>query len=127
MEHGQNLSIINESRNESFIGSNKRKKTFISFAKINKFFLVPFLTPIFCSLGNFFLLKIKETKVVKNEEFILTSFILLSYVGAGCFYFISKFRQKVEGAKEKIIYKGMSLSNTQKLYNEVFKRSLLKE
>ena len=48
-------------------------------------------------------------------------------MGAGCFYFISKFRQKVEGAKEKIIYKGMSLSNTQKLYNEVFKRSLLKE
>ena len=105
MEQTPKLYLINESKSSSFISTYKQKKSLISFAKINKFFLVPFLTPIFCMLANFFLLKIRESKVVKHEEFILTFFVLLSYVGAGCFYFISKYRQKVEDKKIRLYIK----------------------
>jgi len=127
MEKEQNISIINESKSDSFINKKKHKKSLISFAKLNKYFLIPFLAPVFCMLANFFLLKIIETKFVKHEDFIFTLYILLSYVTAGCFYFISKFRQKVEGQKEKIIYREMALTSIELLYNEKFNKSILKK
>ena len=122
----QNLFIINESRRNSSINS-ENKKSLITFAKLNKYYLIPFLAPVFCMLGNFFIYRIRGIKVVKHEEFILTSYIILSYVGAGSFYFISKFRQKIEEAKENIIYRERRRSMIRFLYNKVFKKSPLKE
>ena len=123
----QNISLINESRKESFIAPNKGKKPLITFAKLNKYFLIPFLAPVFCMLANYFLNKIGETRVVKHEEFIITSYIMITYMGVGCFYFIAKFRQKVEGAKEKIIYKEITLYFIKYIYNNGVKINLLKE
>ena len=54
MEKEQNISIINESKSDSFINKKKHKKSLISFAKLNKYFLIPFLAPVFCMLANFF-------------------------------------------------------------------------
>ena len=114
----QNLSVINESGRESFIKPDKQKKPLITFAKLNKYFLIPFLAPVCCMLANYFLEKIRKIKVVRNDELISTSYILLSYVGAGCFYFISKFRQKVEGAKENILYRENTTISITFIYNE---------
>ena len=123
----QTISLINESRKESFVDPNKQKKPLITFAKINKYFLIPFLAPVFCMFANYFLLKIREIKVVRHEELIFSAYVLLSYVGAGCFYFISKFREKVEGAKEKNEERKMSMSSIRYIYNEGIQKNLLKE
>ena len=40
------------------------KKPLIIFAKLNKYFLFPFLSPIFCMLANYFLDKIKQSKTM---------------------------------------------------------------
>ena len=58
---------------------------------------------------------------------IFSAYVLLSYVGAGCFYFISKFREKVEGTKEKIVYRETSISSIRYIYNEGIQKNLLKE
>ena len=123
----QNLSLINDTRNISLVIPNKQKKSLITFAKINKYFLIPFLTPVFCMLTNYFLNKIREMKLVRNEEFVFSFYIMLSYIGAGCFYFISKFRQKIEEQKENIIYREVNPSSIQYIYNESMKKNLLKE
>ena len=121
----QNSDIINESKRDTLM-TDKQKKPFISFAKINKYFLIPFITPVFCMFANYFLYKIKATKVVKNEEFIFTCYVLLSYIGVGCFYFISKFRQKVEGEKENFLYRESTISSIKYIYNEGIKINKLK-
>ena len=54
----QNSDIINESKRDTLM-TDKQKKPFISFAKINKYFLIPFITPVFCMFANYFLYKIK--------------------------------------------------------------------
>ena len=123
----QNSDEINESNRETLMNSDEQKKPLISFAKINKYFLIPFITPVFCMFGNYFLFKIQSTKVVRHEEFIFTSYVLLTYIGAGCFYFISKFRQKVEGAKENIIYRESTISTIKYIYNEGVKTNILKQ
>ena len=124
----QNESTFNESSQNSLINSYNSKKPLISFAKINKYFIIPFIAPVFCMLANFFIQKIRETKVIRHEEFVITSYIMLSYIGTGCFYFVSKFRQKVEGQKENIIYRRENQSTTiQYIYNEGIKINVLKE
>ena len=123
----QNLSVINESRRESLIKSDKQKKPLITCAKLNKYFLIPFLAPVFCMLANYFFDRIRKIKFVRNEEFIFTSYILLSYFVAGCFYFISKFRQKVEGAKENILYRENTTNSITFIYNEGIQKNVLKE
>ena len=40
-------------------GEQKNNKLF-SFATINKYFIIPFLCPIFCMIGNFFIVIVDE-------------------------------------------------------------------
>ena len=122
-----NISLINESRRESSITSDKQKKPLITCAKLNKYFLIPFIAPVFNMFSNYFIFKVGEQKVVKHEEFIITSIIMITYIVAGCLYFISKLRQKVEGAKEKIIYNEPNSSPIKYIYNEGIKTNVLKE
>ena len=99
---------MNDSREDTqeFIIKNKRpKKSIITFATINKYFLIPFLCPIFCMLANYLLLYIDESNVIKKAEFVVPFYVMLSYVGAGALYFISYFKQKIEGGKEHILYR----------------------
>ena len=76
-------------------------KSLISFAKINKYFLIPFLCPIFCISGNFFINKIIEDKGLKNKEFLLAILECLSYTGGGFLYFISSLREKTAETRDK--------------------------
>ena len=123
----QNSNSNNESNQDTLVNSDKQKKPLITFAKINKYFIIPFLTPVFCMLANYFIAFVRNSNVIKHEEFALSIFILLSYIASGCFYFISKFRQKVEGAKDHIIYKERATTAIKYIYNEASKKSLLKE
>ena len=49
----QNSNSNNESNQDTLVNSDKQKKPLITFAKINKYFIIPFLTPVFCMLANY--------------------------------------------------------------------------
>ena len=50
---------------------NVEREFLFSFAKINKYFIIPFLCPIFCMIANYFILLIFKTEHIKNKEFLL--------------------------------------------------------
>ncbi len=91
-----NLNDEDEKLNELKIN----KKPLIDFAKLNKYFLIPFICPIFCMLTNYFNDKLEETKSIKEEIFINLLYHELSSLLGGLIYFISYFRQKTDKIKE---------------------------
>ena len=84
-------------------------KSLITFSKLNKYFIIPFLCAMFCTLSNYFLVSILRTSVIKKPEFIISMFIDLSYFFGGLFHFISYFRyldntsDKSSNKKRKLI------------------------
>ena len=70
----------------------KRKEHLFSFATINKYFIFPFLCPIFCFLANFFLSLISKDNGLNHKDFLFSLFVHLSYLGGGLLYFISSIR-----------------------------------
>ena len=102
--------------------SNKKEWLF-SFDRINKYYLFPFLAPIFCMLANFFLglVRNKISDKVNNYEFLLSMFINFSYIFGGLIYFISFIRTKTEETKEHaIIHKNKNSLNL--IYNKGLKK-----
>ena len=88
-------------RNESTETTKKVKQPLVTFAKLNKFFLIPFLTPISSILVTYFYELIDETNVIKNKMFIEVIYEELSYVAVGLLYFVSYFKLKPNKEKEK--------------------------
>ena len=84
-----------------------KKKSPITFAKLNKYFLIPFLSPVFCMGGN----------AIKNNEFTSTILMETSYVIAGLFYFIIHFKLKVNKGKEPISYDDIDYIYNENIYN----------
>ena len=91
-----------------------KNKSLISFGKINKYFIVPFLCPIFCFLANYFIELYLESKAnnekeienkIKEKIYLLSSTVSLSYFGGGLLYFISYIRTKTTDTKKSINYK----------------------
>jgi hypothetical protein len=85
----------------------KQNGSLISFGKINKYFIIPFLCPIFCFLVNYFIFlnaeipKINEIEVnIKNKLCLISFSIILSYFGGGLLYCISYIRTKTEDIKK---------------------------
>ena len=71
----------------------KEIKQKITFAKLNKYFLLPFLAPIFCMMTNYFLDKVAYSKI-KRVEFLILIYIELSFITAGILHFITKYRSR---------------------------------
>ena len=129
MENTQNSS--NDSRENSYSNIEEHKTPLITFAKLNKYFFIPFLCPIFCMLSNYLLLLIDSTKVVKKGEIFVPLFVELSYIFTGFLYFISRFQQKIEGGKEDLVTYNerdeRHSSAIKYIYNEGNKKNYLKE
>ena len=68
-----------------------KKAPLITFAKLNKYYTIIFLCPIFSMLGNYFLSKIMQANVIKQNLFFYILHEELTYIFAGLFYFISYF------------------------------------
>jgi len=64
------------------------KECLFSFAKINKYFLFPFLAPIFCCLTNIFLGLIFEENNEMQLEILIILVVDASYLMSGLLYFI---------------------------------------
>ena len=85
----------------------EKYKCLFSIGKINKYFIIPFLCPIFCFLKAFFAtlyVKIPNEndidKKIKNKIYLLSSSASLSYFGGGLLYFISYIRGKPKHANK---------------------------
>ena len=104
------------------------KKPIITFAKANRYFIIPFLCPIFCMLANYFSAKIIKANVIKKVEFVFSIFLgQLSYVLGGLFHFASYFRSKANKINRPIsnkimtyIYNKNANSNKFKFYKKFF-------
>ena len=77
------------------------KMPLFSFAKINKYFIFPFLCPICCMLANYFIRLILRTDNIENKEFLISITVCASYIGGGLLYFISYIRTKTEEARKE--------------------------
>ena len=78
--------------NEELNEINHTKKPIITFGKLNRYFIIIFLCPIFCMLSNLFLLLIFETEIIKKKKFAYSFILCINYFVAGLFHFISFFR-----------------------------------
>ena len=94
-------------QNEELIEENKKNKSFITFSKLNKLFLIPFLYAIFYFLIYLFEYLIDKSEVIKRPQFIKSILYDLSHVIAGLFYCIPSFQvnvniKKKSNKKEKL-------------------------
>ena len=106
-----------------------KKDCLFSFAKINKYFIIPFLCPVFCMIGNFFINLILQENELRNKEFPIIMVVGLTYFGGGLLYFISSIRNKTEETRENaIVYKERqrSLSSIKYIYNDGLKKDKIK-
>ena len=102
----------------------KTKECLITFTRLNKYFIFPFLCPIICFVCNYIVNLINEIVEFKNKPFLLSSFIELTYIGAGLIYFIDWIRNQTEKTRENsIIYKGREnrCNSIRLIYNEGLK------
>ena len=107
----------------------KEKECLFSFARINSYYLFPFIAPVFCCLGNFFIHEVRDGNAHMKSECFFTIFIDLSYFIGGLLYFISYIETKTEETKDNaIVYKerANSNSNVVLIYNDRLKQNYIK-
>ena len=109
--------IMDEESMES--QTNEKPNKLIIFAKFNRYYLILFISPIFCMLTNYFIFKIKdkELNIFKHQYIFNMLNAEIFYAFAGLFYFVSYFRKNSNKGRES----DENLSNInsiQYIYNE---------
>ena len=98
---------------------NKKEKEYLfSFAKINKYFIFPFLCPIFCMICNYFIEKINNDKGIKNKECFLAIIECTTFIGGGLLYFISSLREKTDETRDNAHEYVERRSSIKLIYND---------
>ena len=92
LNYANTFEIIDEEEFEELYEIEDNKKSVITFSKLNKYFLIPFLIPVFCVLSNVFMDLIAESKAKNILDFFEFIVIDLSYIFAGLLYFIPYFK-----------------------------------
>ena len=80
-----------ESDEEELSEIANNKKQIIIFSKLNKYFLIPFICPVFYVISNIFKDVILKAKVINKKEFFDSIYIGLNFFFVGLFYFIPYF------------------------------------
>ena len=116
-----------EDKKANLTESKEKQQSLITFAKLNKYFLIPFICPIFCMLASYFMGRIIVTNVIKRVEFIATIYYELAYVAAGLFHFISYFNSIEKQEKKEEQKEEGTEDNSQKgiyyIYNRITKKN----
>ena len=87
-------------QNEELTEVKDKNKSLITFAKLNKLFLIPFLFAILNFLSILFEGLIDKYNVLKNPEYIKSVLYDLPNVIAGLFHFLSYFKPNVDKQKK---------------------------
>lgn len=107
----------------------KENECLFSFARINGYYLFPFIAPVFCCLGNLMIHEVRDGNEHMESECFFSVFIGLSYFMGGLLYFISAIRSKTEETRDNaIVYKERNNSNNNivYIYNYGVKKNILK-
>ena len=78
----------------------KNQNKLIIFAKLNNYYLILFISPVFCMLTNYFLIKIEGLSILENSYCFPMLSVELFYIFDGLFYFIVYFRKNSNKGKE---------------------------
>jgi hypothetical protein len=81
---------------------NEKKKTFFSFTKMNKYYIIPFITPLFCFTCNF-LYKSLRNESNELDLFFFPILYSISDIIAGLIYFTHLSEIKNGNLNSKII------------------------
>ena len=101
----------------------EKKKPLITFAKLNRYFLIIFFCPVFGMLGNLFLSKTIRTRIVGKLEFVFSVYNCLAFLLAGLFHFISYFRVNLKKNNSSIFEKEINnLGNIKKYNQDIFNK-----
>ena len=90
----------NELDEEELAEMEYNKKSIITFSKLNKYFLIPFLCPIIYVISILFGVLIEKTDAIKMLHFLQAISNDLSYIFAGLFYLIPYFKVNVNKKNE---------------------------
>ena len=107
--------------------TNNKKECLFSFAKINKYYLFPFISPIFCCTANFFIHTISKGNSHMENHLFLTLYIDLSYLLGGLLFFISSIRSSTNETRyDAITFKERPSSAVKYIYNDASQKSKIK-
>ena len=96
----------------------KAKEGIFSFAKINKYFIFPFLCPIFCMASNYFIEIINNDEGLIRKDCLLAILECSTFIGGGLLYFISSLRDKTEETRDKAKTYPERISSIKLIYND---------
>ena len=68
------------------------KMPILTFSKLNKYFIIPFLCPIFYMISKFFKSLIDDKNIIKKSNILDPITTELSFIFSGLFYFITFFK-----------------------------------
>ena len=105
-------------QNEELTEVKDKNKSLITFAKLNKLFLIPFLFAILNFLSILFEGLIDKYNVLKNPEYIKSVLYDLPNVIAGLFHFLSYFKANVDKQKKSTNKEEKTNSDINYIYNE---------
>ena len=114
LNYANTFELKDEETESTENGDNK--KPLLIFSKLNKYFLIPFLCPIFYTISIYFRLLIKDSKVITKIVFLDTIFIDLAYILTGLFYFIPYFNINLN--KNNISYLNIQRNNPEVIYHD---------
>ena len=107
--------------------TNKKSESLFSFDKLNKYYLFPFLAPIFCCTTNYFIHTIYKDNEKMELHLFFTFYIDLTYLLGGLLYFISSLRTKTEETRnEAMLYRERVSSLVKYIYYDGSKKSKIK-
>ena len=84
------------------------KMPILTFSKLNKYFIIPFLCPIFYMISKFFKSLIEDANIINNSNILDPITTELSFIFSGLFYFITFFKVNFnkQNLSSQIIEKG---------------------
>ena len=97
-----------------------QKECIFSLAKINKYFLFPFLVPIICTMANYIIIlgNFENNAPKINFTFLLSIYSILAYILGGLLYFVSFIRTQAEKAKRRVTIH-LQKSRIQLIYKKI--------
>ena len=87
--------MAEKTKEEKFNEHDNNNNSLVLFTKLNKYFLIPFLAPIFCMLSNYCIALLIATNVVKKLEFVGTIYMEIFYMLTGILHFLPYFRKNI--------------------------------
>ena len=99
---------------------NTDKKKLITFSKMNKFFIIPFLKPVFYLVTHISFKKIIFS--ISRPQLVIPIYEELMHIFVGLFSFFSYFDKKTKRSKDNNLYRLNTLNSNQSFYMEKRKK-----